>query len=150
MKPWVRSAAAGAALLAFAGLLIHRCVGRRDGAPSSDPEPAQWAAPPESLALDSRSGAKVRIVDDLIAGRLTLLETAAAFRDADAREGPRTMVAAGFPGCSSLDEAYCRSVIAYAGERSCPATREALTRGLEAELAARLRDGTLHLCNAGP
>ena len=144
MKFWMRSAAVGAAVLVFVGLFVHRPGGRPGGAHARDQGPTGEEPDPATRTLMARVGVKRRITDELIAGRLTLLEAVAAFREADA-QGPPTMVMFGFPQSSSLDEAYCRSVMSYVSQQAPPDRVEPLTRDLEAELSARLRDGRLRL-----
>ena len=79
----------------------------------------------------------------MIAGRLSLLPAAAAFRD---MQDPKWLpgLLDSNRGAASIDEVYCRSVIGYVGARPPDRAKE-VARRLEAELSARLRDGTLHL-----
>ncbi len=112
MKLWMRLAAVGATALVFAGLLAGRPGGRLGRAEESDKGPTRQAPEPVLEVLDARNCVKKWITHELIAGRLTLHEAAAAFKDADA-QGPEPTVMAAFPRSSSPDEAYCRSVISY-------------------------------------
>lgn len=147
MKRWMQSAAVGAAAITFGSLLVCRSGARVGSAQSPDEGLAHFLRSdpdPVNTALMARNCAKHRIAGELIAGRLTLLEAAAAFRDADAY-GPATMLMTVFPDAPSLDDAYCRSVLSYVGQQAPPDLRETLTHDLETELSTRLRDGTLRL-----
>ena len=136
---WYMRACAAAAVLA-AALIGLRLAGV--GRPTAPPKQTELMLPgdPELVA---RTEAKRRIAADVTAGRTSLLEAAAAFRDLDAH-GPPGLVRMGFPQAASEDEAYCRSVIAYVAFGP-PAGRDDRVRALEAELDSRLRDGTLRM-----
>ena len=136
-------AAAVLAVLAVAALVAYRAAAPRASSPTL------MYSPPDPIDREvmTRIHAKDRLTDDVIAGRPSLLQAAAAFRDLDTLE-PRmltTWVLMAFPESSSLDEAYCRSVISYVKARAPHDRAEEAARGLEEELSARLRDGTLHL-----
>jgi hypothetical protein len=95
---------------------------------------------------------KTVVADDLRAGRLGLLEAAARFRDlndADPsfEEGLFRKYA---PGATD-EERLCRSVIGFVANppRGSPDPEE-LVRRLEAEVEARLADGTLRLREPRP
>jgi hypothetical protein len=93
--------------------------------------------------------AKQQAVDELLAGRLTLLAAAARFRDLTPADGPsRHYLRLTYP-CESDDEAFCRAVIRWAGTtaaRQTPREKDQLTAWLEAELdRARCRSGGLKL-----
>jgi hypothetical protein len=99
-----------------------------------------------------RTEARKALVRDLGAGRLTLLETAARFRDLD-RSAPDfqwDVFRRGYPGDSD-DERHCREVIRqlWAFEPLGPAPTRELARRLEGELADYLARGTLRLPESG-
>jgi len=103
-------------------------------------------------AVDSlaRLETKRRIVRDVLAGRTSLLMGAAEFRRIRLSEHapswfPRPTC---FAGAASKDEGYCRWVIAYASAEAPPERAEDVTKRLQAELAAMIRNGTLHLPDA--
>lgn len=158
MQLRTQGAVLGAAVLAVAALLAGRLAyhpgSRPGGPPASDaaqtfPDLNQTYWPPGAAdrAVIARMYAKQGIADEVIAGRLSLLQAAAAFRDLDAQDprNPTAELLWVFPESSSADEAYCRSVISHVKYRVPPDRAEQLTSGLEAELAARLRGGTLRL-----
>jgi hypothetical protein len=111
------------------------------------------APPPASVEIfgpdrDSveRLEFKHRLSGEVIAGRLSLFEAAAAFRDADAQgQRPAVYVVESFPGAASEEEAYCRSVIAWVGAEAPCDRADDLTSRLRAELDARLPDGAIQL-----
>ena len=144
MKLWMRSAAVGATVLVFAGLLACRSAERRGGAEARDNGAALQPPDPSNTALHARYCVKSWVVHELIAGRLSLLEAAAAFKEADTL-GPDSTVMTGFPQSASPEEAYCRSVIAYVQIQAPSNRAEGMCRGLEEELSARLRVGALRL-----
>ena len=134
-----------AGLAALAILALSRLIGGggrpapASGLPYDNPETAR--------ALIARIERKHRIACELAAGRLSLFEAAAAFRDLEA-EGPPSTVMCGFPDASSEDEAHCRSVIEYVrmeGRGIDPDGADDRARCFEEDLDARLRDGTLRL-----
>jgi hypothetical protein len=95
-----------------------------------------------ALLLNRRSDELSAITTDVIAGRVGLLEAAAAFRAADAivPSGARVQLAPYFAGGSDA-ERECRRVISFVdtaldGE---PSRRAAVVAGLEAELQEHLR-----------
>jgi hypothetical protein len=99
-------------------------------------------------AVHERSAAKDEVAEDVAAGRLTLLEGAARFRDLDAsasegyRRGWRQLVKG-----ASDEERYCRQVLSYleAVLRDRPAASAAIRARLETELRRRLEHGELRL-----
>ncbi len=107
-----------------------------------------------------RMAARDQVIAALCAGRLTLLEAAARFRDLDAEcPDPRrdilTLVMRKFDPTGnglSYDECVCRTVIDYVRrgregqdpEHSCAGTAEAAPR-LEEEYRQLVRAGALHL-----
>jgi hypothetical protein len=103
----------------------------------SDDLDAQQAEVLERLAV------KHEIAEQLLAGRLSLSEAAARFRDLTPRGslGERILRAA-YPGAGD-DECFCRAVINWVGSREAsPSTaHEARVRQLEAELEGRLGRG---------
>ena len=99
----------------------------------------------ESKGITARMTAKFRVADEVIGGRRSLLQAAAAFRDLDER-WPRTADPySGYPNAASEAEVYCLKVIGYVDAEAPPDRAAELTRRLHAELDAMLRNGTLHL-----
>jgi hypothetical protein len=99
-------------------------------------------------ATQERSAAKNGVTEDVAAGRLTLLEGAARFRDLDASapEGYRRAWRQLAKGASD-DERYCRQVLGYLAAvlRNRPGGGAAVRGRLEAELRRRLERGELRL-----
>jgi len=98
-------------------------------------------------SLLRRMAAKRRIVDELAAGRLTLLEAAARFRSLN-REAPfreRRLIHLLQPG-RSPEERYCRAVLNFAESRLREdASTKVFLASLERELQEHIRNGTLRL-----
>jgi hypothetical protein len=98
-------------------------------------------------ALNVRMEAKVQIIQDLIAGRLTLLAAAARFRDLNSRPphfhwGRFRMAYAG----ATDDEKHCNEVLAAV--EACRGGRDSadpLVDRLRRELEQHVREGTLRL-----
>jgi hypothetical protein len=97
---------------------------------------------------------KERVLQMHLAGRLTLLEAAAHFRNLD-QQGPLfrwEQFREQFDG-NSDDERHCREVIAFVraalNATCCPTTQEKVQR-LEAELRQHLRRGPLRLPDVEP
>jgi hypothetical protein len=100
---------------------------------------------PETKGITAKTAARVRVAHQLIAGRLSLLQAAAAFRDLDER-WPRTIIPVfDYPNAASEDEIHCLRVIHYVVTEAPPDRAAELTGRLQAELDAMLRNGTLHL-----
>jgi hypothetical protein len=99
-------------------------------------------------AVHERSAAKYEVAGDVAAGRLTLLEGAARFRDLDAsasegyRRGWRQLAKG-----ASDEEHYCRQLLSYleAVLRDRPGAGATVRGRLEAELRRRLERGELRL-----
>jgi hypothetical protein len=93
---------------------------------------------------------KLDITDDLIGGRLTLLQAAMQFRAAEA-DLPQAMmrpILEVFPGGSD-DERLCRKVISHVESalKQDPSQRQAVVQQLETELQEHVkRYGTVRLC----
>jgi hypothetical protein len=120
--------------------------------PAGGPDLAREARRAERLARLRRIimwtiGQRSALVSDLLAGRSTLIETAAGFRAVNAVKEKHTgRISLPFPGRSE-DEQLCRQVIVYVGEwlRDEP-DRDAAVAGLEKELREHLRRyGTVRL-----
>jgi hypothetical protein len=95
-----------------------------------------------------RGNRKIQVVEEVIAGRLSLVEAAARFRDLWREEPPVSVE--GFRryyAGASDEERYCRAVIGCSGTMTTgqPEKDQEVTRRLEAELAELLRSGTLRL-----
>ncbi len=146
MKQWLQSALGAATALAFAGFLVYH---GRDRFLRRQTLMAQSVVKCESnaecQAIDARTIAKGRIADEVIAGRLSLLQGAAACRDLDKLWPRSPIIWAYFPNAVSEDEVYCLHVIGYVANEAPPNRAAELTDRLHAELDAILRDGTLHL-----
>jgi hypothetical protein len=103
-------------------------------------------------AVSQRGLAKGRLAVDVAAGRLTLLEAAARFRELNSQWPPfdwhlwRGFIHVRFPGVSD-DEGLCRQVIICAKSAlwEKPEEAELVACRLEAELDEHLRHGTLRL-----
>jgi hypothetical protein len=117
----------------------------------TDPvEDAEWRAFCNGVL--QRGLAKGRLAADVAAGRLTLLEAAAAFRDLNRQWPPfdwdrwRRILHYRYPGVSD-EEALCRQVIDCTRTKLWEKQEEAekAVRRLEAELDEHLRHGTLRL-----
>jgi hypothetical protein len=95
--------------------------------------------------VKARVDGKQRVVQELLDGRITLLEAAARFHELCA---PSPAIIAGlhqrYPGCSSDAECYCRSAIRYAEDvlEDRP-DRAAVLARLQAELDDHLAHGSL-------
>ncbi len=143
MKWMTQRAFVGAAVLAFAGLTACHYATQRRG-----PQARAWleviAAGPEDAAVRSRITAKEEIARELVAGRLSLLQAAAGFRNLGL-QSPADGVRDAFPLAGSEDEAYCHSVVEYASRLAPAGQSDDLRCSLENELYDRLRDGTLRL-----
>jgi hypothetical protein len=102
----------------------------------------------ESADLDARCReitarvlAREAVIRDLRAGRLTLAQAAARFRDINGPDGKAPLEVAGRFGGATEEERLCRQVIAWAevvARYESPGAAEPMRRGLEAELAALL------------
>jgi hypothetical protein len=99
-------------------------------------------------AVAATRRARQAVVDELLAGGLTLLEAAARFRDIDERhpefywEGFRCSY-----GGDSDEERFCRQVIDFVDGRFVgdPGRGRAAAAPLEGELCGHLQRGTLRL-----
>ena len=146
-------------LVAAGGLCFHRFACDRPSAENSVPHllPVAVGEYLEGVALSTdlqtrlesnhrRLQAKYAVVTELLAGRLTLLEAAANFRDLDADlSEARDRLVQQYQGVP-YEVALCRQVIEYArGELRlrAPEQVESVVARLEAELQARLE------CEAG-
>jgi hypothetical protein len=104
----------------------------------------------EALEKDIKLRARSRlwVAEELIAGRLSLLEAAAALRDVY-RRSPSFVPEAYYRDLRdrSREERYCRDLIAAVGLQlwDHPGQAEEVTRRLEAELEEHLRRGPLRL-----
>jgi hypothetical protein len=113
-------------------------------------EEARWRALCSGVL--QRGLAKGRLAADVAAGRLTLLEAAAGFRELNSRWPPfdwrlwRQFIHGRFSGVSD-EEGLCRQVIGCAKSTlwQQPEKAEQVARRLEAELDQHLRHGTLRL-----
>ena len=98
-----------------------------------------------------RLEAKQRVACAVIAGRMTLLQAAAALKALDARYRPYPGWAPTLPAADSDEEAYCLMAIGWVVGEAALGRADDLAGPLRAELAARRRDGTLRLPEAdGP
>jgi hypothetical protein len=143
------------AVVLYSGFLVRGLTAEAGAPPAADSEQAVEA---EGRRLDALSKGVVRrattkeaVVQDLIDGRLGLLEAAARFRDLNERlpAFPWGEFRQVYPGGSD-DERHCRQVIAFvlANVRSRPEGDAAVVGRLEAELQGRLDRGDLRLPKA--
>jgi hypothetical protein len=107
----------------------------------------------DNEATLARIDGKNRVAAEALAGRLTLLEAAARFRDLSPADLPEVVRAQrqGLYPAASEEERYCREVIGWAGaalEARHQPDGGALRR-LEAELDEHLRRGPIRLPVAG-
>jgi hypothetical protein len=146
MKQWKHWALITATVLAFAGILAYQTRGRllkRQTLEAHSIVLLESSA--EIKGIDARTSAKCRIADEIIAGRLSLLQAAAAFRDLDERWPRSPIIWAYYPNAASEDEVHCLNVIGYVGAEAPPDRAAELTDRFHAELDAMLRDGALRL-----
>jgi hypothetical protein len=109
-------------------------------------------------AIMRRWSAKERVMADLFARRITLLEAAARFRDLHLTAPPfdwstwRMIMHDRFPNAADDDECMCRHVIDAMDARFSEFSEEApsVLARLEAELNDHLRRGTLQLRPPAP
>jgi hypothetical protein len=142
-------------------LVVAFAIGSITVAPPASPEPESDvvvdvdSATPAPEAVRSRIYAKSRLVDELAAGRLSLIYAAALFRELDRLPPEMRYPSAPDPDpplrvSSPTDgERHCRTVIVYARNRlrtTAPGRAEAVIRRLVAEFwAERDQQGTINL-----
>jgi hypothetical protein len=144
MKTYVQWLLAGAGAFIVAGLGAFHSWSRVVAAPSHSLGQITMPADARITWLTARYAAKQHVVAELTAGRMSLLEAAAAFREVDAQNADYRILDA-FPGAVSEDEAYCRSVIAYVSVSASRDQTADLVNALKEEMVARLQDGALRL-----
>jgi hypothetical protein len=145
MKRWAQWTLITVTFLPFACGLIYHAHDRLNRSPIRKETSVVLEAGPMYSAITSRMAAKRQVANEVIAGRLSLLYAAAAFRHLDERWPHTAMPSIFFPNAASDDEVYCLLVIAYVRAEAPPERAADLGDGLQAELAAMLRDGKLHL-----
>ena len=139
---WCAVACAAGAMLAIA--VVVRLAGLSFGPPVPCRPSAEVYGP--DIPLLARMQAKRRLTGDVIDGRRSLLEAAAAFRALDAEWSPCPGITRpGPPPGASEAEYYCRMVIEWVKGQAPPDRAKGLAHDLEGELAARLCEGTLQL-----
>jgi hypothetical protein len=131
----------GLPVLLLAGAAAWACV-RGTDEPSPPTAPSAYAPDPDVKRIRQRLLHKKELAREVIAGRLTLLQAAARFRDLD-RQPPRFYWSAfqvGYPGATD-EERHCREVIRYVrmGLLDQPAKRTDLADHLETELQDLLK-----------
>ena len=145
MKQWTRWVLITATVLPVACVLVNHArerILRRQSLGTQSILVCESSA--ESKGLAARLTAKYHVADEVIAGRTSLLQAAAAFRSFDKR-WPRAMdLCSGSPDAAPEAEGYCLKVIGYVAA-AAPNRGSELTLRLHAELDAMLRNGTLHL-----
>jgi hypothetical protein len=99
----------------------------------------------DSLA---RLETKRRIAHEVLDGRTSLLAAASAFRRLDEHGLPWIHKPECFASAATEDEGYCRWVIGWASTEAPNGQGDEAKNRLQAELAAMLRAGTLHLPDA--
>jgi len=148
MKRWAQWALISAIVLPFAGRLIYHAHGRLNRSPIREATSVVLEAGPMNSAIVARTTAKGQVANEVIAGRLSLLQAAAAFRNLDQR-WPRVAIPSPYsPKAASEDEVYCLLVIGYVHFEAPPERAADLEGRLRTELTAMLRDGKLHLPDA--
>lgn len=149
MKQWTRWGLITATVPLLACALLyhaHERIQRRQAlAPQSS---LVYDSSAESKGVTARITAKYRVAGEVVAGRMSLLQAAVAFRSLD-QHWPHVIDAGpGSPKAASEVEVYCLKVIAYVRSEA-PLERVAeLANRLQAELDAMLRNGTLRLPDA--
>ena len=143
MTRWIGYAVLGALTSLLAGLAACQLSRGPDGPRPSAQSVANAEAAAEAQAITERMERKRRLVEEMVAGRRTLLQTAAGFRDIGAEDN--FTIRQAFPHTASDEEAYCRSILEYVRVVAPPDEAAGLCRDLEDELNGRLRDGTLAL-----
>ena len=143
MKWMTQGACMGAAALAFVGATAYHSA-THPRRPQAGAVTKLYPAPPEDAVVKARITAKEAIARELVAGRLSLLQAAAGFRNLGLQAPPDQMRDV-FPLAGSEDEAYCRSVIGYVRSVAPNDQGEIITCVLEAELYDQLQEGTLRL-----
>jgi len=145
---WTRWTLITVTVLPFACVLIYHVRERLQTRQTLEAQfITMFETPAESKGITARMTAKFRVADEVIAGRLSLLQAAAAFRDLDERRPRAVAPCSGYPN-ASVEEAYCLHVIGYV-ETQAPSDRASdLTRRLHAELDAKLQNGTLRLSHS--
>jgi hypothetical protein len=118
----------------------------RDGVAAPRPDVVLWSGP--DVDAIKRKQAKDRMVQEIITGQKSLLESAALLRRLDDLSPRWVRATDRFPDAASEEEAYCRAVIAYVGAEVAPNWANQITTTLQAELHAGVRDGTLHFNSA--
>ena len=145
MKQWTQGVFITTVALSFSCMLFYRAHDQLQTRQGLDAQSIiMYESSAESKDIMVRLAAKARIADELIAGRTSLLQAAAAFRDLEDRWPRVVEPLAAFPNVASLDEVYCRKVIGYAERQARPEQASELTRRLHAELDAVRRRGTLY------
>jgi hypothetical protein len=142
VKRWTTIALVGAAIALLMGLISFRLTRAPDGARASSLFPDAQDTRAQVESIRARMERKRQAAGELIAGRQSLLQTAADFRDLDAL-GPHVPIRNSFPRAASDDEGYCLSVLEYVYKEAPPERAEELTGLYTDEMNARLRDGTL-------
>jgi hypothetical protein len=143
---------AGMALLTAAVSLHvrgeHRAPALRHGLTDSRQDGVILSGPDVDALRRVKS--KDRMVYEIIAGRKSLLDAAARLRRLDNLSPRWSRATKLFPDAASEEEAYCRAIIACVAAEVGPKWGKGITTGLQAELEAKLRNGTLHFNDAGP
>jgi hypothetical protein len=141
----------GFVVAALLGGVLIAAAGRRDG---RDPGGSEGERLGKELERETRTviahvKEKYRVIEELLLGRLTLLEAAALFRalDQSLRSFNWEQFRLGYPGDSD-EERHCREVIRWVRielESTDPCLSIATQHELERKLQEHLRRGTLLL-----
>jgi hypothetical protein len=102
-----------------------------------------------AVEMGARLETKSRVAHDVFMGRTPLLAAAAVFRRLDDQSPCYAQARNGSVDSPSEAEAYCRSVIGWVAREAPPERADELTKRLQSELDAMIRDGALHLPSAG-
>jgi hypothetical protein len=139
---WCAVACTAGGVLAVA--VAVRLAGLSFGRPAPRRASVEVCGPDTPLL--ARMEAKRRVAGEVIDGRRSLLGAAAAYRALDAEWSPCPGITPpGPPPGASEGEYYCRMVIEWVKGEAPPDRAKGLAHDLEAELAGRLRAGTLQL-----
>jgi hypothetical protein len=150
MKQWTRWALIAATVLPFACVLVNHARERIQRRQCLETQSILvYESSAESKGITARITAKYRVADEVIAGRKSLLQAAAAFRSLDERWPRAAAPCATFSDAASEEEAYCLKVICYVRNEAPPERVVELANRLQAELDAMLRNGALRLPDSG-
>lgn len=152
-RMWCVALVGGGLTLLTAAASLHlrgeqRTAALREGLASSPQDGVLWSGP--DVDGLNRMEAKDKMVHEVTTGRKSLLAAASLLRRLDDLSPRWNRATELYPDAASEEEAYCRAVIACVGVEITPQWGKEITKSLQAELDARLRDGTLYFDDASP